>query len=171
MTLATGVRRVLVPLVILTVIGVALTPLATRPPGADNALADDFRTFMEPRLVALIESGHEVESLVTERSRNVLALRAESERIQALIGAIDAYLGHHQVPDWGTPAIDHYRTGVGMMLRAIDEANSALASFDFSAIPAMIPIFSDGVTEVETALRVLLDSAGDRSSYTVIGVT
>ena len=169
MTLSAGIRRILLPLILATVIGVALVPLSTgtrEAPGASN----DFRSFMEPRLVALLASSRNVESMVTERSRNILALRAESERIETITADIEEYLRGHESPGWAEPVITHYHQGSDLIRMAIDEAYTALGSFDFSAMPDMIPLFSEGTDEIEEALGTLRDSTQDGSSYTGIGV-
>lgn len=163
--------RIILPLILLTMLGVALAPLSTRSPGTGTTDADGFRTFLEPRLAVLLESATRVEGMVSERSRNILALRAESERIESIVSDIDTYLQEHDVPTWGEPVIEHYRNGSELVLRAIDSAYAAIGSFDFSAMPSMIPVFSEGRSEIDLALRALRDHSGAGSSYTGWGVT
>jgi hypothetical protein len=164
-----GIRRVLFPLFLLTVLGVAITPLTT---GAPSPAPDtsDFSTYMEPRLAALVESAQKVESMVSGRSRNVVALRAESERIDALVSDIDAYLGAHDAPGWAEPVVSHYRDGAARIEMSINAAWEAMRTFDFSKMPEMIPVFSQGTEDLETALRVLKAATEDGSSYTDDGV-
>lgn len=156
-------------LVLVTAAGVALAPLA-KVPGAPDAMDSDFVHYMEPRLRVLLASSQEVEGMVTERSRNVLALRAESERINALIEQIDVYLADRQLTREERAVADHYHAGADKVQRAIDAAYTALSSFDFSAMPAMIPVFADGTRQIEDALRTLQTEHEAGSSYTVDSV-
>ena len=171
MRLSTGIRRILIPLALLTMLGVALAPLSTGTRHPASTDAGDFRAFMEPRLAILLESARTVEEMVQERSRNILALRAESQRIESIVAEIDAYLESREIPEWGDPVVHHFRTGSDLVLQAIEAAYDALSSFDFSAMPSMIPVFSEGTTEIDAALRTLRDHEGEGSSYTDAWVT
>ena len=170
MTVAAGFRRVIVPLILLTMVGVSLAPLSTGTPSADGSGDSEFRAFMEPRLAVLLASVQDVEDMVQERSRNILALRAESQRIETIITEIEAYLEEGDIPAWGALVIEHFRAGSAQVLEAIDAANGALRTFDFSSIPSMVPVFSEGRFEIDTALRTLRDHSVGGSSYTDRGV-
>jgi hypothetical protein len=155
-------RWVLLPLALLTVIGVALVPLSTGMPAGDSSTVSDFRAFMQPRLTALLASSEKVDSMVNERSRNILALRAESERMTTLVEEIDAYLSVNQVPSWAGPLIEDYRSGSDRVITAIDAANEAIRSFDFSRLTEMVPLFGEGTDLIERALRTLEESGRTR---------
>ncbi len=169
MTITQGIRRVLLPLLLLTTLGVAMVPL-TAGRLAPAAATSDFTAFMEPRLAALVESSRKVEAMVSEHSRNVLALRAESERIDAIVEDIDRYLDDHGVPVWAGPLVSQYRDGVARIQTSMDAAYDALRTFDFSKMAEMIPVFSQGTQDLEAALRVLKDATEGGSSYTGTGV-
>jgi hypothetical protein len=141
-------------LLLLTAIGVALVPLSTGVPAGTTESAE-FRAYMYPRLNALLAASEEVNGMVSERSRNVLALRAESERITTLTADIDAWLASADIPAWAEPVVDDYTSGRDLILEAIDEAYAALRSFDFSAMPGMIPRFEQGTELIARALDVL----------------
>ncbi len=157
---------VILALLLLTGAGAALAPLASAPAGSGTMDAG-FVEYMEPRLQVLLESAREVEGMVSERSRNVLALRAESERITALVEQIDRYLAGRDLAPGEQRVADLYRDGADQLQRAIDSAYDALSSFDFSAMPDMIPVFSEGADLIEDALASLRTEATSRSSYTV----
>lgn len=171
MNLAAGIRRVVIPLIILTIIGVALAPLSPRTPDSRTAGSDDFTRFMEPRLAALLESSRTVEGMVSERSRNVLALRAEGQRIETIVVEIDTYLESAEIPEWAESLVQQYQDGSAKVLTAIEAAYDAIRRFDFSAIPDMIPVFSEGTSEIDAALRSLRDHEESASSYTGLSVT
>ena len=156
---------VLLALVLLTAVGVALVPLATTPAGP-AALDADFVTFMEPRLQTLLDSAVDVEEMVAGRSRNILALRAESQRISSVVEQIDAYLAERSLTAKERHVAELYREGSSAMLRAVDSAYAAIGSFDFSAMPEMIPVFSTGVDRIEEAVASLRTEERSRSSYT-----
>ena len=158
---------VLLALILLTVAGAALAPLATTPAGSVSMDAD-FIEYMEPRLMVLLDSARQVEGMVGERSRNVLALRAESERIAALVEQIDSYLAGRDLSPSEERVADLYREGATNLERAIDSAFEALSSFDFSARPEMIPVFTEGTQLIEEALSSLRTEVGSGSSYTVV---
>lgn len=169
MTLSRTSASALLALLLLTILGVALAPLATTP-GPGSAPDTGFATFMGPRLRALLASAKDVETMVSERSRNVLALRAESERINAVIEQLDGYLDDRELSPWEREVADLYRAGADDIQLAIHTAYAALSSFDFSAIPEMIPIFSAGIDMIEEALTTLETEHDAGSSYTGIGV-
>jgi hypothetical protein len=155
---AAGMGRVVIPLLLLTMVGVALAPIATGVPSGNIDSDTDFRAFMEPRLAALLDASEKVDEMAGERSRNVLALRAESQRIEALVEDIDAYLARATVPAWAEPVVADYRAGRDLILSAIDTAYEALSSFDFSSMPEMVPLFAKGTDLLENALSVLRGS-------------
>jgi hypothetical protein len=148
---------ILVVLMVLTALGVALAPLGAPALGDDDT--GEFREFMEPRLVALHESAAAVDDMVKEKSRNILALRSESSRIEALVDEIDAWLESHDVPAWADPVVRDYRDGAAKIQTAIDAAYDAIRSFDFSKMASMIPVFDDGTQLLQRALDTLRDSA------------
>lgn len=152
---------ILVTLMVLTAIGVALVPLGAPAFGDDDT--GEFREFMEPRLVALHESAVAVNDMVKEKSRNILALRSESSRIEALVAEIDAWLAENDVPPWGDPVVRDYRDGAGKIQTAIDAAYAAIRSFDFSKMASMIPVFDEGTQLLQRALGTLRDSPADQS--------
>ncbi len=158
MRIAAIMLKVIVPLLVITTIGVALVPLAPIP--VPDARSGDigFRPFMEPRLAALLESAELVEGLVSEQSRNVLALRAESTRITTLVDAIDAYLAETTIPAWAVPVVEDYRAGSDAILAAIEMAHAAIRTFDFSNMPDAIPIFASGTDDLADALNTLQSS-------------
>lgn len=158
---------VLLALILLTAASAALSPLATTPAGAGSMDAD-FVEYMEPRLSILLDSAREVEGMVSERSRNVLALRAESERITTLVDQIDRYLTERALAPAEQHVADLYRDGSDNLQLAIDGALDAMSSFDFSAMPEMIPIFSEGTRLIEHALASLGTEEAASSSYTVV---
>ncbi len=152
---ATG--GILILMLALTAIGVALAPIGS--PALSNDDTGEFREFMEPRLFALHESASAVNGMVTEKSRNILALRSESNRIEALTDEIDAWLADHDVPAWGEPVVRDYRDGTAKIDTAISAAYEAIGSFDFSAMASMIPVFDEGTDLLQRALDTLRDSA------------
>lgn len=147
---------ILIVLMVLTAIGVALAPLGAPALGDDDT--GEFRDFMEPRLVALHESAAAVDDMVTEKSRNILALRSESSRIEALVAEIDDWLAAHDVPAWAEPVVRDYRDGAEKIQTAIDAAYAAIRSFDFSKMASMIPVFDEGTQLLQRALDTLRDS-------------
>lgn len=150
---ATG--GILILLMVLTSIGVALAPLGS------PALDDDssgFREFMEPRLIALHESASSVNAMVTKKSRNILALRAESNRIEAITSEIDEWLSTHDVPSWGESIVRDYREGSAKIDAAITAAYEAIGSFDFSSMSSMIHVFDEGTDLLQRAVDALRDS-------------
>lgn len=154
---ATG--RILILMMALTAIGVALAPIGAPSLGGDDS--GEFREFMEPRLFALHESASAVNDMVTEKSRNILALRSESNRIEALTEEIDAWLADHDVPAWGDPVVRDYREGAARIDTAIDAAYEAIGSFDFSRMASMIPVFDEGTDLLQRALDTLRESASE----------
>ncbi|MDQ4045152.1 MAG: hypothetical protein M3173_06870 [Chloroflexota bacterium] len=167
--MATSSSRTLTILLLLlaTAIGVALVPLATVPDSITSMDAD-FVEYMEPRLSVLLDSARDVEVMVSERSRNLLALRAESRRINALVEQIDTYLAARELSPEEQMVADLYRAGANDMRSAMNSATDALSRFDFSAIPRMIPVFTAGVGLIEDALAMLGTEGAERSSYTGI---
>lgn len=157
-------RPILLVLLVATAAGVASVPLTLTLPAVVPDGDSAFHTEMLPRLIALNESTNDVESLVRERSRNVLALQAESTRIERLVEEIDAYLispeYHGEYPE----VVDHYRKGSEAVLTAISGAREALATFDFSRIPSLIPLFTQGSENLELALTMLESAEPPRSS-------
>lgn len=152
---ATG--GILLLLMALTAIGVSLAPLGVPALGDDDS--DEFRAFMEPRLMVLYESASAVNSMVTEKSRNILAIRAESNRIEALTDEIDAWLADHDVPAWAEPIVRDYREGSAKVDTAISAAYEAIGSFDFSQMASMIPVFDEGTDLLQRALDTLRETA------------
>jgi hypothetical protein len=148
---------ILIALVVLTAVGVALAPLTS--PVAGGADTDEFRSFMEPRLVALVDSSTAVNGMVKEKSRNILALRSESSRIETLVSEIDTWLTEHDAPGWADPIVRDYRDGAAKIQSAIDAAYAAIRSFDFSKMASMIPVFDEGTRLLQRALDTLRDSA------------
>ena len=148
---------VLVLLMVLTAIGVALAPIGSPALGGDDSA--EFQEFMEPRLLALYDSASAVNGMVTEKSRNILALRSESNRIEAITEEIDTWLKDHQVPAWGEPVVQDYRDGAEMIDTAIAAAYDAISSFDFSRMASMIPVFDAGTDLIQRALDTLRDTA------------
>lgn len=171
MTFAGHLRRTILPLVVITIIGVAVAPLSSPTTSTTGSDRLEFREFMEPRLLVLLDSAEEVEAMVEERSRNVVALRAEASRIEALVSEIDEYLLGTEVPASMAGVVQHYRLGTDLILTAIDGAWNALQSFDFSVVPGLIPIFSEGTDHVELAISTLHDLQDAGSSYTGSGGT
>jgi hypothetical protein len=164
-------RSSVVLLLVITTAGVALVPLATGPGGTSDPAKVSFAEFMEPRLAALLGSSQEVEHLVSGRSRNILALRAKSERIDAIIEQVDGFVEDRQLTSDEQLVVDRYRAGTTQMQTAIAAAYAAISRFEFSGIPAMIPVFSDGVRQIESALDMLRTVNGTGSSYTGIHAT
>ena len=171
MRFGTRLRLIILPLVLITIVGVALAPLPSgiSSPSDPDRLA--FREFMEPRLLVLLDTAETVESMVQEQSRNVVALRAEAGRIESLVNEIDEYLADLEITTSVAGIIEQYRQGSELILMSIDGAWSALRSFDFSMLPELIPLFSEGTDHLERAIGMLveLDEAG--SSYTDSGDT
>lgn len=156
MTFATGALRSLLPLAILTILGVAVVPLTSGTPGGGDVPGQtEFRAFMEPRLVALLESSRAVNDMVSERSRNILALRSESSHIEGLVEEIDGYLAETEIPGWAQPVVDDYRTGSQHLQTAIDAAFEAIRTFDFSKMTEMVPVFGEGTRLIEQSLDTL----------------
>lgn len=150
---------VLIVLMLLTMAGVALAPLGGTPAVTDDGNGE-FRAYMEPRLAALLDAAVSVDGMVNDKSRNILALRAESNRIEALVDDIDAWLADHDVPAWAAPVVRDYRAGAAKIQDAIDAAYAAIRSFDFSKMAGMIPVFDEGTRLLQQALDTLRDSAG-----------
>lgn len=148
---------VLIVLLVVTAIGVALAPLGA--PAIGNDDTGEFRTFMEPRLAALLDSATAVDDMVSEKSRNILALRSESNRIEALVDEIDEWLATHPVPGWAEPIVRDYRDGTAKIETATDAAYAAIGSFDFSQMANMIPVFDEGTQLLRRALNALRGSA------------
>jgi hypothetical protein len=152
---------VLVLLMLLTAIGVALAPLGA--PTLSGESSGEFRTFMEPRLAALHDSASAVNDMVAGKSRNILALRSEANRIDALTDEIDTWLADHEVPAWAEPVVRDYRDGVAKVDTAIAAAYEALGSFDFSKMAEMIPVFDAGTELLQRALDTLRGAANGES--------
>jgi hypothetical protein len=152
----------LIILMVLTVAGVALAPLVGTPVSGDDGNGE-FHAFMEPRLTALLDSATTVDAMVHEKSRNILALRAESNRIEELVNDIDAWLAEHDVPAWAAPVVRDYRAGAAKVQTAIDAAYEAIRRFDFSRMASMIPVFDEGTELLQRAVDTLRDSAGGPS--------
>ena len=154
-------------LVVITMVGVAIAPLQTPISSGVSDANDEFAAFMTPRLTALLASAIEVEGMVEGRSRNVLALRAESERIESISSQIDAWLAQRELGNAEQRIADDYEAGIVRIRRAISAAYDAIGSFDFSSMPEMIPIFTEGRAYLESALAPLLTESEPASSYTV----
>lgn len=169
MTFGARLGRVILPLVLITMVGVALAPLPSgiSSPSDPDRLA--FREFMEPRLRVLLEAAETVESMVQDRSRNVVALRAEASRIESLVNEIDEYLVNLEIADSMTGVIQQYHLGSELILTSVDGAWSALRSFDFSMLPELIPLFSQGTDHIENAIGMLVELEEAGSSYTESG--
>lgn len=147
-----------VALIVLTIIGVALAPIGAPALSGDDS--GEFREFMEPRLLALYDSASTVNSMVSGKSRNILALRSESNRIEAITTEIDDWLADNTVPAWGEPVVEDYRAGVEKIDTAIGAAYDAISSFNFSRMADMIPVFDEGTGLIQQALDTLRESAG-----------
>ena len=106
---------VLILLMVLTAAGVALAPIG--PPSLGGEDSGEFQEFMEPRLVALYDSASAVNDMVTKKSRNILALRSESNRIEAITEEIDAWLDAHDVPAWGEPVVQDFAAFLAETIR------------------------------------------------------
>jgi hypothetical protein len=158
-------------LLLITIVGVAIVPLAAPPGGTADPANYSFAEFMEPRLTVLLGSSREVERLVSTRSRNILALRAESERMDAIIEQIDAFVEERELTADQQVVVDRYRAGTTQMQTAISAAFEAISRFDFTGIPAMIPVFSEGARQIESALDTLRTEKGTGSSYTGLTAT
>ncbi|HEV2128084.1 MAG TPA: hypothetical protein VGR22_05635 [Thermomicrobiales bacterium] len=165
MTISRGRPLTILFFLLATAIGVAIVPLAPTP-GADDPMDTDFVDYMQPRLSVLLDSAREVEGMVSERSRNLLALRAESARINALLEQIDTYLAAREPSPEEQLVADLYRAGADNLRLAIDTASDALSRFDFSAIPEMIPVFTAGTELIEESLATMGTEQTRRSSYT-----
>lgn len=157
----------LILLFLLTTVGVALTPLTQGTPATRPDQATGFHEYVLPRLIALNESVGKVESMVAERSRNVLALQAHADKIEALTEQIDDYLASESYHGEYGEIVGQYRLGRDIVLSAITEARESLRSFDFSSIPALTTRFADGSDRLEDALALLQGMEQSRSSYTV----
>lgn len=155
----------LVPLLLLTMIGVALVPLATVSPSAQRG-EGDFYAYVTPRLVALVDAVERVESLVANRSRNIIALQANADRIETQIEEIDRYLLSSDYRGDHATVVNHYRHGSDSIIVAIEQARTAMRTFDFAAIPNLIPMFTSGSKELSAALSLLQSTGKGRSSYT-----
>lgn len=154
-------------LVVVTIAGVAIVPLgAVRTSGTSTENAT-FREFVLPRLQKLLISVERVETMVEDRSRNILALQANAARIETLFDEIDDYLDTRDSPAEFQEVVALYRLGRDEVLIAIEGARSALASLDFGEIPSLIPRFTAGREYLVQAVSTLESTQGVRSSYTV----
>lgn len=121
-------------------------------------LSDDeqaYVTYVLPRLVSLSDSVNQVTSLVQGHSRNVLALTQHGNRIEAIIGDLDAWRAEHAVPERFATIDAQIVDGSTIAQTCIQAARDALTSFDFSAIPDLIPQFEEGASTLGTALTSL----------------
>jgi hypothetical protein len=159
-----GSIAVVLLLVMLTVTGVALAPLVSAPSPSGEETGD-FRAFMQPRLTALLESATTVDGMVNGKSRNILALRSESNKIESITADIDAYLANHETPAWAQPVVANYRQGSQRIQTAIDAAYEAIRNFDFSKMADMIPVFDEGTRLLQRAVDGLGDTS--RQSFVV----
>jgi hypothetical protein len=74
--------HLVVILLLITTVGTALVPLGAFNSNADSSGKASLRDMLWPRLLALTDSVEEVESLVANRSRNILALQSHATRIE-----------------------------------------------------------------------------------------
>jgi hypothetical protein len=66
-----------------------------------------------------------------------------------VIAEIDDYLVSVEYEDEHPEVVEHYLLGRDVVLAAIDEAQSAMRSFDFESIPELIPLFELARTTCE----------------------
>lgn len=147
--------QLVVILLLLTLLGTALVPLGERSPNVDPTSNASFRTVLLPRLKALTDSVDEVESLVSSRSRNIIALQALATRIETLITEIDAWLtSPHYSGDY-PHVVEQYELGRDAVLTVIGEAQSAMRSFEFDSISELVPRFAIGAEHLREAVWLL----------------
>lgn len=140
---------------IITSFGVAQVPLATGISTLPRPNDDTFAGFMERRLTDLSESTEAVSQMVQSRSRNILALQAEADRIEKRIQEIDAFLADVNMTPDQVQVAQTYQRGRDLIFEAIEIARSSITSFDFSDIPRAIPIFDDGKALIDEALTMV----------------
>ncbi len=156
--------HLVVILLLVTSLGIALVPPGTFNPNVDPNSNAGFRDVMLPRLTVIAASVDEVESLVSNRSRNILALQGRATSIETVVAQIDDYLASVENEDEHPAAVEHYELGRDDVLAAIDEAQSAMRSFDFESIPELIPLFADGAEHLRKAVALLEDAEPAGSS-------
>ncbi len=156
--------HLVVILLLITIVGTALVPLGAFNSNVDPSGKASLRDKMWPRLLALTDSVEEVESLVLNRSRNILALQGHATRIETVIAEIDDHLVSFEYEDEHPDVVEHYVLGRDVVLAAIHEAESAMRSFDFESIPALIPLFTDGADHLRKAVALLEDAEPAGSS-------
>lgn len=150
--------NLLLALVVFTMVGVAIVPLTTISPGVDAGETENFRDFVYPRLISLADTVDTVESMVAERSRNVLALQAHAEKIERLVEQIDGYLASSTYQGDHVAVVEHYQRGRTAILSAISSARNALRSFDFAGLPDLITQFDYGSSQLNEAVTLLRES-------------
>ncbi len=156
-----------IALLLATAMGTAAVPLTTTFSGPSPESDVGFREAVLPRLEALTDAVDKVESLVETRSRNIIALQAHSVTIEKLCEQIDTYLASQEYHGEHPEVVEHYRHGKGAVATAIAGARTALQSFDFTSLPDLVPLFSQGSDQLELALTLLESAEAPRSSYTV----
>lgn len=145
-------RSAVLVLLLLTATGVALAPLPTGAPPASNP--DSITGYVVPRMVALNETITSVRGMIEERSRNIVALRANADRIDRLVAEIDRWISESGEAHLVADAVREYELGRDTVREAIDDARTALATFDFSGMAALVGQFDRGSGHLETALAL-----------------
>lgn len=142
-------------LLLVTSLGTALVPLATFNSEVAPSSDTNFRNVMLPRLTTLADSVDEVETLVSNRSRNVLALQAHATRIETVVLEIDDYLDSPEYDGEHPDVVEHYELGRDAVLGVIGAAQAALRSFEFDSISELVPRFADGAELLREAVALL----------------
>lgn len=120
---------------------------------------DAYVAYVGPRLQELVDEMTQVTALVRQRSRNVIKLNTHGVRITTLAAEIQDYGEQHGVPSRFAMVDASIRDGCHLATNSIEEARQTFVTFDFSAIPALIPQFAEGSQELTAALAELRDLA------------
>lgn len=124
-----------------------------------SADEDAYVAYVGPRLQELVDEMTQVTTLVRQRSRNIIKLNTHGVRITTLAAEIQDYGDQYGVPRRFATVDASIRDGCKLATDSIQEARDTLITFDFSAIPALIPKFTRGSQELTAALTELRDLA------------
>lgn len=116
--------------------------------------------YVAPRLDRLVVEMDDVSKMVTERSRDVVALSVSGNRIERLSSEIRAFGEANGVPERFSSPHQQITDGAEIATFAFGKARSALARFDFSAMPTLLTNFNEAADTLHAAQDELMAIVG-----------
>jgi hypothetical protein len=132
------------------------------PPPPRAALTADERAYYEyvgPRLHQLVGETQVLAEMGGKQSRNVIVLEKTYDRTTQLIDQIQQYEHARGVPPRFQSAHDEMTTGIAMITKTMDEAETAFFRFQWDKLQPLLATFKQGNQHLTNAAATL-DQAG-----------